>query len=169
MGDRLGIQVAVDILPSFLTPDAKMNTSWYPCRNASSCVSTQLSFDTWTFLYDLYLHFIDKLTGCCCIGWLEQYGHLAGWVARAWFLLQLPTPPLAPGIWCPPYVPTTPAMGASSPSLQGSPLPPSCWIYESRARGPRGQQSRILALGNPAPRTNLAHCKAAFSLDYFIR
>ena len=125
MGDRLGIQVAVDILPSFLTPDAKMNTSWYPCRNASSCVSTQLSFDTWTFLYDLYLHFIDKLTGCCCIGWLEQYGHLAGWVARAWFLLQLPTPPLAPGIWCPPYVPTTPAMGASSPSLQGSPLPPS--------------------------------------------
>ena len=30
MGDRLGIQVAVDILPSFLTPDVKMNISWYP-------------------------------------------------------------------------------------------------------------------------------------------
>jgi len=27
MGDRLGIQVAVDILPSFLTPDVKMNIS----------------------------------------------------------------------------------------------------------------------------------------------
>ena len=58
---------------------------------------------------------------------MEQYGHWAGRGARAGFLLQLPTPPLAQGIWCPPYVPTTPAMGASSPSLQGSPLPPS-WV-----------------------------------------